>query len=163
MTNLVATTPITAKAMKSLYAEMNRQRDLKRLYRRKYKDLQTVATTATDPPVAVSQPVVVTSTRGSSNPQMAKAPPKGVKPPDKRKKNVAKTSASAANSASPSANLRSKLQDKAKHTAVLEQEIAEELQTIEEESLNDEQNSKATQESDLEQEDSNNHLTNDDQ
>ena len=51
VTNLVA---ITAKPMKSLYAEMNRQRDLKRSYRRKYKDLQAVATTATDPPVAVS-------------------------------------------------------------------------------------------------------------
>ena len=33
MTNLVATTPITAKAMKSLYAELNRQKDLKRTYR----------------------------------------------------------------------------------------------------------------------------------
>ena len=54
MTNLVATTPITAKAMKSLYAEMNRQRDLKRSYRRKYKDLQAMATTVTDPSVAVS-------------------------------------------------------------------------------------------------------------
>ena len=54
MTNLVATTPIMAKAMKSLYAEMNKQRDLKRSYRRKYKDLQASATTATDPPVAVS-------------------------------------------------------------------------------------------------------------
>ena len=30
MTNLVATTSITAKAMKSLYAELNRQKDLKR-------------------------------------------------------------------------------------------------------------------------------------
>ena len=29
MTNLVATTPITAKAMKSLYAELNQQKDLK--------------------------------------------------------------------------------------------------------------------------------------
>ena len=29
MANLVVTTPITAKAMKSIYAEMNRQRDLK--------------------------------------------------------------------------------------------------------------------------------------
>ena len=29
MTNLVATTPITAKAMKSLYVELNRQKDLK--------------------------------------------------------------------------------------------------------------------------------------
>ena len=54
MTNLVATTPIMAKAMKSLYAEMNRQKDLKRSYRRKYKDLQAVATTTIDPPVAVS-------------------------------------------------------------------------------------------------------------
>ena len=33
MTNLVATTPITAKAIKSLYAELNRQKDLKRTYR----------------------------------------------------------------------------------------------------------------------------------
>ena len=37
MTNLVATTPITAKAMKSLYAELNRQKDLKQTYRKKYK------------------------------------------------------------------------------------------------------------------------------
>ena len=29
MTNLVATTPITAKAMKSVYVELNRQKDLK--------------------------------------------------------------------------------------------------------------------------------------
>ena len=35
MTNLVATTPITAKAMKSLYAELNRQKDLKRTYRQR--------------------------------------------------------------------------------------------------------------------------------
>ena len=46
ITNVVATTPITAKAMKSLYAELNRQKDLKRMYRRKYKDLQAVVTTA---------------------------------------------------------------------------------------------------------------------
>ena len=163
MTNLVATTPIMAKAMKSLYAEMNRQRELKRSYRRKYKDLQAMSTTATDPPIAVSQPVVVTSARGGSNPQMVKAPPKGVKPPDKRKKNVAKTSACATNPANPSANLRNKLQDNVKHMAVLVQEITEELQATEEESLNDEHNLKATQESDLEQEDSNNHLTDDNQ
>ena len=42
MTNLVATTPITAKAMKCLYTELNRQKDLKRTYRRRYKDLQAV-------------------------------------------------------------------------------------------------------------------------
>ena len=33
MTNLVATTPITAKVMKNLYAKLNRQKDLKRTYR----------------------------------------------------------------------------------------------------------------------------------
>ena len=33
MTNLVAATPITAKVMKSLYAKLNRQKDLKRTYR----------------------------------------------------------------------------------------------------------------------------------
>ena len=49
MTNLVATTPITAKAMKSLYAKLNRQKDLKRSYRRKYKDLQAMVTTTADP------------------------------------------------------------------------------------------------------------------
>ena len=39
----------------------------------------------------------------------------------------------------------------------------EELQAIEEESLNDDCNSEATQESDLEQKDSDNNPTNDDQ
>ena len=53
MTNLVATTPITAKAMKSLYAELNRQKDLKRTYRR-YKDLQAIVTPTTDAAVAIS-------------------------------------------------------------------------------------------------------------
>ena len=33
MTNLVSTTPITAKAMQSLPVELNRQRELKRTYR----------------------------------------------------------------------------------------------------------------------------------
>ena len=44
MINLVATTPITGKAMKNLYTELNRQRDLKQTYRKKYKDLQAVVT-----------------------------------------------------------------------------------------------------------------------
>ena len=94
---------------------------------------------------------------------MVKATPKVAKPPNKRKKDVAKTSTSIANPASPSANLRNKLQDKVKHTAVLVQEIMEELQAIEEESLIDDRNSKATQESGLEQEDSDNNPTDDDQ
>ena len=62
-------------------------------------------------------------------------------------------------SAGPSSNLRSKLHDKAKVTAAMIQELTEELQAIDQESLNDEQGSKATQESDLEQEDSENYLT----
>ena len=54
MTNLVATTLIMAKAMKSLYAELNRQKDLKRSYRRKYRDLQAMVTTTTNTPVTLS-------------------------------------------------------------------------------------------------------------
>ena len=55
-------------------------------------------------------------------------------------------------------NLRSNLWDKAKHTTTLMQEISEELQAIEEESTKDEHDSEATQESDVEQEDSDNFL-----
>ena len=50
MTNLVATTPITAKAMQSLIIELNRQKELKRTYRWRYKDLQMVTTTTATPP-----------------------------------------------------------------------------------------------------------------
>ena len=54
MTNLVVTTPITAKAMTSLYAKLNRQKDLRRTYRRRYNDLQTVVATPTDTPATTS-------------------------------------------------------------------------------------------------------------
>ena len=67
----------------------------------------------------------------------------------------------AVTSAGPSSNLRSKLHDKVKVTAAMIQELMEELQAIDQESLNDEQDSEATQESDLEQEDSKNCLTDD--
>ena len=66
MTNLVATTPITAKAMKNLYAELNRQKDLKRPYQKKYKDLQAVVTTA-ERNVSLQQPTVVMSTKAKAN------------------------------------------------------------------------------------------------
>ena len=86
---------------------------------------------------------------------------KSIKPTDKGKKHVVKTSTiGAVTSAGPSSNLRSKLYDKAKVTAAMIQELTEELQAIDQESLNDEQGSKVTQESDLEQEDSKNYLTN---
>ena len=163
MTNLVATTPITAKAMKSLYAELNRQKDLKRTDRRRYKDLQAVVAT-TDTSATVTHPVTVTSskvtpntpvTKTTSAGQQRKTPDKGkAKPLGKMKKNIAKTTPNT--TAGPSANLRSQLRDKAKHTTALIQEITEELQEIEEESSKEDQYSDATQESDLEQEDSDN-------
>ena len=101
MTNLVATTPITAKAMKSLYAELNRQKDLKRTYRRRYKDLQAIVATTTDTPATVLHPIAVTSSKETPNPQIIKttlagqnkkAPDKGkANPLGKIKKNVAKS------------------------------------------------------------------------
>ena len=72
MTNLVATTPITAKAMKSLYAKLNRQKDLKRMYRRRYKDLQAVVATTTDTPVTISHPTTITSSKITPNIQVTK-------------------------------------------------------------------------------------------
>ena len=65
--------------------------------------------------------------------------------------------------AGPSSNLRRKLPDKAKITAAVIQELTEELQAIEQESLNNEQDSEATRESDLEQEDSENCLMDDEE
>ena len=72
------------------------------------------------------------------------------------KKNIAKTTSYT--TGGPSANLQSQLRDKAKHTAALIQEITEELQAIEESAM-EEQDTDATQASDLEQEDSDNALT----
>ena len=170
MTNLVATTPITAKAMKSLYAKLNRQKDLKRTYRRRYKDLQAVVATTTDTPATTSHPTMVTSSKTTPNVQTTKTslvgqqkrtPDKGkAKPIGKAKKNPIKTPNT---TLGPSANLCSQLKDKAKHTAALIQEITEELQAIEEESAKEEQDSDATQMSDLEQEDSDIPLTKDEQ
>ena len=69
MTNLVATMPITAKTMQSLVAELNRRKELKRAYRRRFKDLQTMATTTINLSVKVQPPVVVTSNKtGASFP-----------------------------------------------------------------------------------------------
>ena len=167
MTNLVATTPITAKAMKSLYAKLNRQKDLKRTYRRRYKDLQAVVATTTNTPATVSCPTIVTSSKATPNIQITKTSSAGhqkkpsdkgkAKPIGKVKKNVVKTTPNT--TSGPTVNLRSQLKDKAKHTATLIQEITEELQAIEDESSKEDQGSDATQESDFEQEDSGNTLT----
>ena len=55
--------------------------------------------------------------------------------------------------------MRSKLHDKAKVTAAMRQELTEELQAIDQKSVNDEQCSEVTKESNLEHEDSENYLT----
>ena len=170
MTNLVPTTPITAKAMRSLYAKLNRQKELKRSYRRKYKDLQAVAATTTTTPTTTTYPIMTTSSKTTQNVQPVKTViarqqkkviDKGkAKPIDRRKKNLPKTNTT---TSGPSPNLCSQLKDKAKHTAALIQEITEELQAIEEESTQEEQNSDVTQLSNLEQEDSDIPLTEDEQ
>ena len=101
MTNLVATTPIMAKAMKNLYAKMNRQKELKSSYRRKYKNLQAVTATTTTTPTTTTHPIMTTSSRTTQSIQPVKAvttrQPKKVidkgktKPTDRRKKNPPKT------------------------------------------------------------------------
>ena len=156
--------------MKSLYAKLNRQKDLKRTYRRRYKDLQAVVAKTTDTPATTSCPTMVTSSRTTPNVQPTKTslagqpkktPDRGkAKPIGKAKKNPIKTPNT---TSGPTANLHSLLKDKAKHMAVLIQEITEELQAIEEESANEEQDSDATRMSDLEQEDSDIPLTEDEQ
>ena len=67
MTNLVATTPIMAKAMKNLYAKLNRQKELKRSYRKKYKNLQAVTATTTTTPTTSMHPIMTTSNRTMQN------------------------------------------------------------------------------------------------
>ena len=130
-------------------------------------------TMTTEPPVTLQPPVVVTSKKVNTGPQVLKAAPVGqgkkntgkgkcFKPPKKGKQNVVKApTSSAMTSAGPSSNLKSKLHDKANITAAIIQEITEQLQAIDQESLKDEQDSEATQESDLEQGDSKNYLTDD--
>ena len=170
MTNLVATTPITAKAMKNLYVELNRQKELKRTYRRRYKDLQAVVATSTDTPTTTTHSTATTSNKLTTNIQPSKTIVTG---PQKKILDKGKTKPIIKGKKSPnkptpvtitsSTNLHSHLRDKAKHTTALIQEITEELQAIEEESVNDEHDSDATRASNLEQEDTDLPLTEDEQ
>ena len=135
ITNLVATTPITAKAMKSLYAELNRQKDLKQMHRRKYKDLQAVVTTAENN-IALQQPAVVMNTKGKANPQVLKMTTGGkgkgpvgkgtdIKPPKKGKRGVAKPSTSKViTSTGPILNTRHQARERSKATVSMIQDLA---------------------------------------
>ena len=124
----------------------------------------------TNPHTMLQQPVVVTSCKVSAGPPILKTAlggqgkrlsgkGKGVKPTDKGKKHVVITTPGTVTLAGPSSYLRSKLHDKAKVTAAMIQELTKELLAIDQESVNDEQCSEATQESDLEQEDSKTYMT----
>ena len=122
--------------MQSLVAELNRQKELKRTYRRRYKDLQTMATTTTNSPVKLQPPVFVTSNKTSASPPILKTTlgqgkkiigkGKNTKLPDKGWKCVATSTPCpvTSTSAGPSSNLRSKLCDKAKVTAAMIQELS---------------------------------------
>ena len=174
MTNLVVTMPITVKAMKNCNTELNRQKDLKRTYRKKHKDLQAVVTT-TDPHVTLQQPVIVTGSQVKANPPILKVASggqgkgpagkvKGTKPLNKGRKNVVKPSTSkAVTSTGPSRSPKDQNKDIPKITVPMIQDLTEELQVIEQESLNDGHDYEVTQEIDLEQEDSEITLTEDEE
>ena len=172
MTNLVATTPVTAKAMQSLLLELHKQKELKRAYRRRYRDIQT---TSTNTSVTTSQPltgIASTNTNKSTTPvkttgSQVKKPvikSKSAKPQDKNKKRVAFSTTSTPTATTSTStvllpNLRNKLCDKAKVTVAMIQELTEDLQSIDQDSVMEESESIITQESDLEQEDSKDYIT----
>ena len=171
MTNLVATMPVTAKAMQSLLLELHKQRELKRAYRRHYRDTQTTSTST----ATTSQPLTsITSVNTNKNTTPVKTTGSQVKKPvikskiakpqDKNKKRVAFSTTSAptaTTSTSPVTlpSLRNKLCDKAKVTVAMIQELTEDLQSIDQDSVMEESESVITQESDLEQEDSEDYMT----
>ena len=118
MTNLVATTPVTAKAMQSLLLELLRQKELKRAYRRRYKDIQTTSpnTSVTSQPLTsiASASTSAVSPVKTTGGQVKKPLGKGrvVKPMEKGKKRVAFSATSmptATTSTMSIPNLRNKL------------------------------------------------------
>ena len=129
ITNLVATTPVTAKAMQSLLLELHQQRELKRAYRQCYKDIQTTSTskTVTSQPLSsvasTSTSTIKTVSPTKSTGSQVKKPlgkSKVAKPIEKGKKRVAfgtTTTPTATTSTASISNLRNKLRDKAKVTS----------------------------------------------
>ena len=119
MTNLVATTPVTAKAMQSVLLELHRQKELKRAYRRRYKDIQTTSTSV----AVTSQPITsIASANISKSASLVKTTGSQVRKPvvkskiaklqDKIKKHVAFSATStptATTSTVSLPNLRNKL------------------------------------------------------
>ena len=127
--------------------------------------------TTTEPNITLQQQIVITSNKAKANPQVLKVTlggqgkgptgkGKSTKPLNKGRKNVVMPSTSkTVTSSGPSTKLRDKIKDRPKVTVTMIQDLAEELQTIEQESLNNGHDSEVTQESDLEQEDSETTMT----
>ena len=122
--------------------------------------------------MVTSQPLINTvPTKTSANSSPIKSPlsqgkkivgkGKNTKPANKGKKRVVILTPSpvATTSTSSLPNLRNKLHDKAKVTVAMIQELTDDLQSMKQESVNEEQESEVIQESDLEQEDSEEYLT----
>ena len=115
--------------------------------------MQAVVTTA-EHNVLLQQPTVVMSTKAKANPQVLKVTSggkgkgpigKSVKPLNKGKGNAAKpTTSTTTTSTSPSTNLRDKAKDCPVVTVTMLQDLAGELQDIEQVSLDDGRNSEAT-------------------
>ena len=119
MTNLVATTPITAKAMQSLIIELNRQKELKRTYRQRYKRFANNHYSYS--PCDITPPINAITTKTSTNSSTLKSSlsqgkkilgkGKNTKPVEKGKKHVVISTPNpvASTSTGPSSNLRNKL------------------------------------------------------
>ena len=136
--------------------------------------MQAVVTTA-EHNVTLQQPVVVMNNKVKANPQVLKVTlgekgkgptgkGKGAKPLNKGKEIVAKPSSSKiVTSTISSMNPRDKAKDWPKVTVTMIQDLAEGLQTIEQESLDNGHNSEVTKESNLKQEDSETSMTEDEE
>ena len=121
--------------------------------------------------VTVQQSTGVTGTNVKQPPKVLKAVPggrnkgaivkgKSKKPLIKGKPNAAKSTTSAtATSAGPALNTRAKATDKPVVTIHILQDLMNELQTIEQETIHNEHDSEVTQGSDLEEEDSEGDVT----
>ena len=169
MTNLVATTPVTAKAMQNLLFELHKQRELKRAYRRCYRDVQTTSTSTavTTQPLTSIAGISKSTTPVKSIGSQIKKPvgkSKVAKPIEKGKKCVTfgtttNPTATTSTSTTSISNLKNRLRDKAKVTVAMIQELTEDLLYIDQDSVLEEPESVITQDSDLEQEDSEDYLT----
>ena len=164
MTNLVATTPVTAKAMQNLLLELHKQRELKRAYRRHYRDVQTTSTSTavtTQPLTSIANMSKSTTPVKSIGSQIKKPVKKSkvAKPIEKGKKRVTfstttNPTATTSTSTTSISNLKNRLRDKAKVTVAMIQELTDDLLSIDQDSVLEEPESVITQDSDLEQEDS---------